>query len=118
MTTPDESPLVCTLGDDDAKARREAWQAAGAGLHSLVATPTGVRLAFGPDAGTAHVLLDLVAAERRCCAWASWTLTSSEAATVVEVDTRESAVQGLQAMFGLTEAPAAPASPPESSPEP
>jgi hypothetical protein len=58
-----------------------------------------VRLEFAPDHAIAHALLDLVAAERGCCAWASWTLTSTLDATVLEAQADESGTTALQAMF-------------------
>lgn len=98
--TSDYAPTACSLAGEDMNAREQAWRAvAAAALRSRSATPTGVKLAFEPDCETAHTLLDLVAAERDCCAWASWTITSTADATVVEVAADDFATPVLQAMF-------------------
>ncbi len=103
MTTANDPPIACTLGADDLRIRQESWFAVmAAALRSKTATPMGVRLEFDPDPDAAHTLLDLVASERSCCAWASWSLTSTRHSTSVEVDADESGVPVLHAMFEQT----------------
>lgn len=98
MTTND-LPIACSLAGEDVIARQQTWRTVAAALRTRSATPTGLRLEFEPDPVTAHVLLDLVAAERDCCAWASWTMTSTADATVVEAAADESGAPVLHAMF-------------------
>lgn len=96
----DRLPVACTLEGGAARERVGAWQAVlGAALRQREATPDGVRLTFAPDHSTSHTLLDLVAAERDCCGWASWTLTTTGTATVVEATTGSGQAAALQAMF-------------------
>ncbi len=104
MTPPDDAPLACSLSKPDRMSRTDTWQrVTDAALRSRVATPTGVRLEFEPSPATAHVLLDLVAAERGCCGWASWTLTDRADSTMVEATADESGADVLHAMFGLVD---------------
>ena len=98
MTSP--QPIACGLGAGDMDARERAWRAVGvAALRARTAIPNGVRLEFEPGRETAHALLDLVAAERDCCAWASWILVSAGEATVVEATADQSGTPALHAMF-------------------
>lgn len=99
MKYPENAPIACSL--DDLSGREQEWSAViAAALRTKVATQNGVRLNFAPTPDTAHALLDLVAAERQCCAWAEWTLTSTPAATVVEV-TADPGTDVLHAMFDV-----------------
>jgi hypothetical protein len=103
MTTPNKPPIACSLSVDDMKLREETWNAVTrAALHTHAATTNGVRLEFHANPETAHTLLDLVAAERQCCGWASWTLTNTQDATVVEASAGELGAHVLHAMFQLT----------------
>lgn len=96
----DRIPVACTLEGGAARERAAAWEAViGAALREREATPTGVRLTFAPDHAATHTLVDLVAGERDCCGWASWTLTTTGAATVVEATTGGGQAAALQAMF-------------------
>ncbi len=104
MMTPNDLTPACSLAEPGWRLRRDAWQRVTAtALRSRVPTLTGVRLEFEPSPATAHVLLDLVAAERSCCGWASWTLIDRLDSTVVEATAGESGVPVLHAMFGLEE---------------
>src|SRR5215467_13987724 len=103
MTTANDPSIACTLGADDLTTRQQSWFAVmDAALRSKTATPTGVRLEFDPDPEAAHTLLDLVASERSCCAWASWSLTNTQHSTSVEVAAAESGVPVLHAMLEKT----------------
>jgi hypothetical protein len=102
-------PVACTLAAGDRRRREDDWQAVTArALHARTAIPGGVRLHLRPDHDTTHALLDLVAAERDCCGWASWTLISTAAATVVEVtvtdggDGDEEAVTMVRQLFQVS----------------
>jgi hypothetical protein len=102
MTTPSDPSTACALGVDGMKLREETWRAVtDAALRTKVATSSGVRLEFHASPETAHALLDLVIAERRCCGWASWTLASTRDATVVEASAGKLGVRVLHAMFQL-----------------
>ncbi len=104
MINPNEThPIACTLDQEDFQQRGDTWRSmAASALRAKVATPSGVHLDFEPGPATAHSLLDLVMAERSCCAWASWTLTSTTEATLVEVGAEGPGAAVLQEMFELT----------------
>jgi hypothetical protein len=93
--------IACTLDAGKRSTRGDEWRAvAGTGERSAISG--GVRLQFRPEAATTHQLVDLVAGERDCCGWASWTLTSSADATVVEVTAPGDGAAALQALFEVT----------------
>jgi hypothetical protein len=97
---PTTAPVACTLDAGAMSGREQEWQTVmTTALRRRVATPSGVLLEFRPDPETDHALLDLVHAERGCCAWASWTLASSSESTLVEVSAGEPGVPVLHAMF-------------------
>ena len=103
MSGEDAAAVACNLSADELGDRTAAWQAiTSRALRTKAAIPKGVRLSFGPDHQTAHDLLDLTAAERDCCAWAAWTLTSTPDATVVEVTADGHGAATLQRMFEVT----------------
>lgn len=93
--------IACTLDTGERAARGDEWRKiVGTGERSAI--PDGVRLRFPPSAATTHQLVDLVAGERDCCGWASWTLTSADDATVVEVTAPGDGAGALQALFEVT----------------
>ena len=99
---PNPAP-TCSLAGTDFAARVEQWQTlATMSLVAREATPLGVRLAFRPEGQVVHHLADLLDAERRCCSWAAWTLTSTAEAAIVEATTAPSQVQALHHLFGVT----------------
>ncbi|MDQ3782727.1 MAG: hypothetical protein M3349_07305 [Actinomycetota bacterium] len=106
MTTdtigPDPVPIACTLSGEDLRSRELVWRELME--HALLdrdAIPEGVRLRFDADHGTVHRLVDLVAAERTCCGWASWTLIATEEATTVEVTGEGHHAEAARQMFGV-----------------
>jgi len=93
--------VACHLAGEDMADREQEWRALGASaLRARTVTPTGLRLEFDAGRETAHALIDLLAAERECCGWASWSLTSTASAVVIEVEAENLAVQILHTMFG------------------
>ena len=90
--------IACTLDDGARAARGDEWRAVVA-TANRDAIPGGVRLRFGSDPTITHRLVDLVAGERACCGWASWMLTSTDDATVVEVTAADDGADVLQALF-------------------
>ena len=69
-------PIACALEGDALGARWQRWRAlvgrAGTGALDV---PGGIELSFRPEA--AAELHELVEAERACCRWANWSLTTS-----------------------------------------
>ena len=93
--------VACSLDAAGLVERRQAWASLGSAVRSAVRTESGVRLDLTPDRQTTGTLLDLVAAERACCAWASWTVTNSAQGTVLEVTATG---EGVAAVHGMLEA--------------
>lgn len=99
---PDErtTAIACSLSAAELGDRKQLWRAVtAAALQTKAAAPGGVRLSFQPDHQTAHRLLDLIAAERNCCGWASWKVTTTAQATLVEVTAPGEGAVVLQSMF-------------------
>lgn len=96
-------PVACALDQPRLADRMRQWQQLRPTLRSAPEPrPDGVRLEFDPDPADAHRLLDLVAAERECCGWAEWTLTSTAVSTRLDVAADGAGVQALHAMFEAT----------------
>ena len=93
--------IACTLTDQDHAENRGRWhELAARTLVAVTSTPRGLRLEFhaGPDVRSE--LADLVALERECCAFASWTLSEAGGRVVLDVTGRtDEAVLAVQAMF-------------------
>jgi len=95
--------IACTLDTGERAARGGEWrEVVAAALEDRGPIPGGVRLRFVPEAATTHQLVDLVAGERACCGWATWTLTVTDAATVVEVTAPGDGEGALRALFEVT----------------
>jgi hypothetical protein len=92
--------ISCTLTTDDLAAQRERWlrllATAGTGRDE---TPSGILLHFRPDAGVVRELEGLAAVERRCCAWASWTVTTGDGELTLEAASTGAGVAALHGMF-------------------
>lgn len=92
--------IHCTLTAADLAARRSRWlrliASSGAGREQ---TPAGLRLRFRGSADALTELERLVARERECCAWATWTVTSSPGAVVLDVTSAGDGVAALHGMF-------------------
>ena len=103
MPAEHAAAIACSLPAVELPDRMAAWQAiTTSALRAKTVVPRGVRLTFGPDHQAAHRLLDLVAAERDCCAWASWRLMTTADATVVEVTTDGHGAETLRTLFEVT----------------
>lgn len=93
--------ISCTLTAAGLAARRERWlrliAAAGTGRDE---TAGGLRLRFRADEGVAAELERLAAAERECCAWATWTVSASAAEVTLDVASTGDGVTALHGMFG------------------
>jgi hypothetical protein len=86
--------IACTLTAAGHRERRARWHALAArSLDGIDETPTGLRLRFRDGAGE---LEELAALERRCCAFATWTLEG----TTLSVDgSSAEAVAAIHGMF-------------------
>jgi hypothetical protein len=71
-----DSPIVCTLGPEALKARKEGLLTRVARLsRHVVKLPTGFRLEFAAEGDTLRALTDLIDAERQCCRFFRFALT-------------------------------------------
>jgi hypothetical protein len=61
----------------------------------------GVRLSFRPDGSVVDDLVGLVHAERQCCGWASWTLTTTAEAAVLDVTAEGEGAGAVRSLFGV-----------------
>ena len=103
---PTELPIACTLhaGELGEQERRWAELMQRAGTRR-VATPDGVELRFAHDATAERELQQLVATERRCCAWADWEIGADAHELVMQARARADGARVLQSMFLSASAP-------------
>lgn len=92
-------PIACALEQPQLADRMRSWEQLCEGSSVVVATPDGVRLDLPPAGAVGHSLLDLVAAERECCGWADWTVTSTASVTRLEVVAEGAGPAALHVMF-------------------
>jgi hypothetical protein len=70
----------------------------------------GIRLVFAAEPGVERELLELTEAERECCAFASWTVTSQNSRVALEVVGKDGdAVPAVQGTFNVLRALLTPA---------
>jgi hypothetical protein len=95
-----ELPVACTLSQSDLQALSSRW----ARLAASAQAEDGLRIAFSADADGERELAELVAVERDCCAWASWSVERSEDRLVLVVSADGEGVGALHGMFtGVSE---------------
>lgn len=75
-------PIACSLQGDAYADRLDRWKLLlGDAATVRARIPNGVEIHFAERA--AQALADLVAAERECCAWAGWALSTAQGALVL-----------------------------------
>lgn len=94
-------PIACALAQPQIAERMRDWVQLCEATGVAVATADGVRLELPSTPDVAHRLLDLVAAERECCGWADWTVTSTASLTRLDVAAEGAGPAALQVMFGV-----------------
>ena len=98
----DPIAAACPLSEAALRRRGRHWRAViDEALVEKAPVPGGVRLTFRPERSVVQDLVDLVDAERDCCGWASWTLTSTAEAAVVDVTARGEQAQTVRSLFGV-----------------
>ena len=101
-TTQTQQAIVCSLSGSDFAEREATWRAVTArALRDRRPIADGVRLEFEAHHEVAHVLAELVHAERECCPWASWTLIDGSASAAVEVTAAGAGADAVRRLFGL-----------------
>jgi hypothetical protein len=100
-----ELPVACTLSQSDLQALSSRWARLAASAQAeRTQTEDGLRIAFSADADGERELAELVAVERDCCAWASWSVERSEDRLVLVVSADGEGVGALHGMFtGVSE---------------
>ena len=93
------SSLTCQLPEADRNERVRAWRSLALLIIRREQTEAGFRLVF--DQSALGQLETLVAAERSCCGWATWSVTSEPRHAVVEVIGPAQSLAALAAAFGL-----------------
>jgi hypothetical protein len=92
--------ITCTLATDDLADQRARWlRLITASAVARDETPTGLRLRFRAGAGVARELEQLVAVERRCCAWATWDLEPGRGEVALAIGSTGDGVAALHSMF-------------------
>jgi hypothetical protein len=94
-------PVACSLGRADLARRAQRWDdLAARALSQASRTPHGLRLVFGAGPGVADELQALVALERECCGFATWSVRASGGQLTLEVSgDSEEAVTAVQSLF-------------------
>ncbi|MCU1373044.1 MAG: putative MerR-family transcriptional regulator [Actinomycetia bacterium] len=92
-------PIACSLDGPAMDARLGEWQAVLARAADRTLVPGGVRLTFGADVAVTE-LVALADAERRCCAFLSFTLRLESEHTVLEVTGPPDAAAMVTEVFG------------------
>jgi hypothetical protein len=83
--------IACTLGLRDLAAQRARWQALT--IEAREEAPDGIRVTFAP--GAEGELLELIAVENECCAWAQWSVEG----TVLTVSSSGDGIAAAQQLF-------------------
>jgi hypothetical protein len=94
--------VACTLTAADLAAQGNGWaRLAARAMTGRALTDDGLRVSFRACAGDGveDELRRLVAVERECCAWASWTVRADGADVVLEV--RSAAPEGIAVLHGM-----------------
>ena len=102
-----ELPVACTLGASDGPERMKRWQQ----LHRITAPTTQLssgqlEVRFQPGPEVLAELMDLVAAERVCCAFVNWAVLEDGGQPVLRVTAPPDSprdVEPIAAMFGVTD---------------
>jgi hypothetical protein len=97
----DDAVVACSLDREELAERGARWDAVATRTFlERVPTERGVQLVFLRDTGVEDELRGLAELERKCCAFAEWTVTADDGRVVVHVDgSSDEGVAAVQAMF-------------------
>lgn len=100
-----ELQVACLLTQEDLAGRRERWsRLAERALRAHESTAEGVRLRFRGLPGVAAELNDLVVAERKCCAFADWSVEPVFGELVLTVSAAGEGAPAVGELFALLSA--------------
>src|SRR4051812_8192685 len=98
--TAADQPIACTLDGANLAAEGERWRRLAAGTAvERTELADGLRLTFDRTPAVEAELAELVATERRCCAFARWTLRPEGARVALDVTAEGEAIALLHRMF-------------------
>jgi len=92
--------VACTLGASDLTEQARRWtELRRRSERRQAETPAGKRIYFAAADGVAEQLGALVAVERECCAWASWTVEPEGDEVVLDIASTGEGVAAIRQMF-------------------
>ncbi len=97
----ESSEFSCSLSPDDLRDRGIAWKRLEAVLIDRLRTDGGFRVRYRGAPGVSDSLRALVALERDCCGWASWSVSDTDGYAVLDVTGPHDKVVRLAAAFGV-----------------
>jgi hypothetical protein len=98
-------PIACTLTASDAAERVRRWRALARRANPTMARhERGVEVRWPVDEADARELATLVAAERECCTFASWSTERDGSETVLRVTSVERSPDAVEAIAALFDA--------------
>ena len=114
--TPASAPVACSLTTEGLREQASRWaRLAARALTGHTKTADGLRLDFRPEPGIEEELRALVALERQCCPWATWTVRASATQLGLDVRATGDGVTALHGMFtGLAAGPGPTVGPPSA----
>jgi len=94
------APVACSLTRAGLARQARRWERLAArAMTGREQTGHGIRVSFRPGPGAEEELRALVAAESRCCSWATWTVHANGTQLVLDVRSAGDGVTALHAMF-------------------
>lgn len=98
----DPQAAACTLSEPELRRRGRDWRTViDEALVERAPVAGGVRLTFRPERAVVDDLVGLVHAERQCCGWASWTLTTTAEAAILDVTAEGEGGGVVRSWFGV-----------------
>jgi hypothetical protein len=96
------SPIACTLAPGQREERREEFRRLFAGhLRTVEREPRRLRLALHATHGVEATARDLLARERLCCAFLTFTVTTGDDVLLVDAEVPEGADAALDGFHEL-----------------
>src|SRR5262245_49091931 len=99
--TSPSAPIACSLSKDGYAERERRWRSlAERAFVGTADTPDGLRLTFGAKPGVEAELRELANLELECCAFANWTVRTTDETVVLDVSgSNPAAVAAVHGMF-------------------
>lgn len=97
---PSAPPPGCSLAPAALADRGREWQRLEAVLLDRRRVVGGLEVRYRDDPGVSGRLQALVEAERRCCGWASWAVTSAGGVCTLRVTGPPDEIGALASAFG------------------